>query len=110
MNKKNELTKTDNIIGILIPNPQKNTYVELKKNQKTDATTQTVKQSTGEVVKYTETKEGTKIGTVIRTPNFSNKAERNASIRDLDKNGVKQIDNAIAHNVSQATVSKEVNK
>jgi len=94
----------------LVPNPYEHTYAEIRKNQKTGATTETAIRPTGEVVKLTETKSGVKIGEVMKAPKFSSKQERNDSIRDLHKNGIKQIDNAKVHNVSQATVSNEVNK
>lgn len=79
-------------------------------NGKTGAYTRRASTNDGTFGSRTITKTGSGIDTVIRVNPPQSRAERDAGIIDLHKNGVHQQDIADVYNCSQPTVSRVINK
>lgn len=105
---KRELQVIGNTAAPMIPGIQGLSYAEKKKNLLTGALVETIKALNGDVAQHKITKTGGEIVNIIKAPKYSGKDERDASIRDFARNKIPQTLNAIAHDVSQSTVSKVV--
>jgi len=97
-------------INLMLPCVEELFYVEKKTNKKTQTLVEIVKVPKGIVAQQKTTRTGGQIVQIMKATEFPNKDKRNKSIRDFDKNGVNQELNALAHDVSQSTVSNVLKK
>lgn len=110
MKKKNQgLLVKNNATTPMLPGVQNLPYAEKRLNKKTGAVIETAKATNGYVGQRKTLKTGGVMTKILKAPEYSNKTERNESIRDFAKNGANQIENALAHDVSQTTVSNVLN-
>ncbi|GHU38135.1 hypothetical protein FACS1894105_11540 [Clostridia bacterium] len=108
--KQQELQTANSGQTVMLPGVQELSYAEKKLNKKTGAVVETAKAFNGAVAQNKSTKTGGQITTVIKPTTFTDKKERDKSIVDHAKNGVNQKLNALAHDVSQPTISTVVKK
>lgn len=69
-----------------------------------------VRTDTGDTHVMKQTSKGVKIGKHIRIPDYDTKKERKDIIKNLSKEGYKQVDIAFFMDISQSTVSKVLSK
>lgn len=106
------ITKYSALDNLKIPSQEPGTTIRKREdfNGKTGAYTRRASTNDGMFGSRTITKTGSGIDTVIRVNPPKNRAERDAGIIDLHKNGIHQQDIADVYNCSQPTVSRVINK